>query len=201
MIKTILKKNILAIPFVPQIDFASILSVPVSENLKYEEVPFLLDNGLDFTAFPAESELYTTIGVRDEGPRNRYWVELEKEGHVLPTYTRSDFRDNSGVVQVTGMGIYAGISTNVSYSTQAAQAIFPNGNSSTVTLTSERGIVVYVSSDLSEVDFGILVNGVAFPYMIVTQDTGLGWCSAPLSSYRQESKTGKLIRWDYKLNN
>lgn len=187
-------ENILKVSLASQVGFDSTLSVPVLGVLTRAQPPFLLDNGLDYAVFTDKSELYTTVGVKDEDPRNRCWVTLEREDHLLSTYTRSDFKTNGNVVQVTGMGIYAGISTKVFYDTVGISAICPGGYSTTVTLTSDQG-AVSVCSHLSATDFGLLVVTVALPYNLVSRDTCLGWCTRYLNSYKQESMARRLNKW------
>lgn len=200
--RTILKENTLAAPFLSQVDFDPIFSVLVSENMKYGKRPFLLDNGLcyDHTAFPVRSELYTITDVCDEDPRNKYWTEIEKEDHILSTHSRSDFRDNDGVVQATGVGVYTGTSAEVFYNKEGTSATCPKGYLTTVTLTGDQG-TVSVCSHLSATDFGLLVPMVALPFTLVTQEKCLGWCARYLNSCMQGSASKRLIGWNYNYKN
>lgn len=144
------------------------------------------------------SRLYTTNGVARE---NSYWADNISEDHKLDSYAQSDFRNNGGMVQLTGPDLYDDSVTTVYYNAHATTVTCECcGIPTTATLTNAYGTTVYICQRLSSTDVGLLVWTLAFPDLkLFTHDKCLGWSSAKLGSVTVDDSNTRLIYWDHKL--
>lgn len=166
------------------------------------ENKFLVDAGVSYRDFWGCSDYtYAVEGVKKE---NEGWANFLEEDHFLKSYTREDFRANSGLRTLTAFDVH-GPEATVYYNTEADVVTCGHcGAPTSVSLTS-GGTKVYVCQTLSSTDFSLLVRGIAFPriFTLLTNEGCLGWSSAPLNSWLFEKhvlKKWKIIYRNKKNN-
>jgi len=154
---------------------------------------FLIDSGISYRDLRGwNNYTYADEGVKME---NEGWAGVLEEDHFLGSYTRKDFKDNSGLRTLTAFDGH-GPGATVHYNTEADTVTCGHcGAPTSVTLTS-GGTTVYVCQHLSSTDFRSLVRAVAFSqiFTLFTNEYCLGWCSALLNSCSCEK--GKIQKWN-----
>ena len=163
-----------------------------SENIFFTSKYNLVDSGTSYRDFVScANYTYAVEGVDYE---NNGWANFLGDDHFLHSYTRQDFKNNSGLITLTAFDS-CGPQTTVQYNTKADTITCGCcGAPTSGTLTSNR-IEAYVCQHLSSTDFSSLVRAVAFPeiFTLFTNEIPLGWCSRALHSFSPEKK----VYWEY----